>query len=75
MRPIPKLSDPNKALKKAYDKGHLSDSKFEFIKELKDIRTKKKGDSVSSHGGTDDEEFNIVEEQSRKIPKMTIEEE
>lgn len=46
------------------------------MKELKDIRAKKIEDSVSSHGGTDDEDFNIREEQSRKIYKQTnIEEE
>lgn len=69
-RPTRKINDPNKDLKKAYEKGHLDDSKFEYIRELKDIRSKKKNDSVSSHGATDDEDFNIAEERSRKIPKQ-----
>jgi hypothetical protein len=68
-RPISKVSNPNQALKKSYDKSHLEDSKFQYIKDLKDIRQKKREDSISSHGGTDDEDFNINDYATKKKGK------
>ena len=51
--------DNHKKLRKSFEKT-LKDKKFSHIQELKEIRQKKKEDSVSSHdGGSKDEDFSV----------------
>ena len=55
---VVKIENLNKSLKRAYEKGFLDDSKFDYIRSLRKIRRHPEQDSVSSHYGSD-EEFDI----------------
>jgi len=50
----------SKSLKRAYEKGFLDDSKFDYIRSLRKIRKHPERDSVSSHYGSDSS-FDIKE--------------
>lgn len=61
-RPTKRLNDLNKDLKKTYDKAkHLKDSKFDYIRQLNNMRKKNAEDSISEHGGSDDEDYSLGE--------------
>ena len=53
-QPVRKITNPNKDLKRAYEKGFFDDSKFDFIRSLRKIRRHPEQDSVSSHYGSND---------------------
>jgi hypothetical protein len=57
-QPVVKIANLNKNLKRAYEKGFLDESKYEFIHTLRKLRKHPEQDSVSSHYGSD-ESFDI----------------
>ena len=51
-------ADPNKELRRSYRKQLASEKKYSYIEELRKYRKKEvENDSISEHGGTDDEDF------------------
>jgi hypothetical protein len=64
--------DNDKKLRKSFEKT-LKDKKFSHIQELKEIRQKKKEDSVSSHdGGSNDEDFSVNEGKRKPSKNKSI---
>lgn len=53
-QPVVKIVNLNKDLKRAYEKGFLDESKYDFIKTLRKKRRHPEQDSVSSHYNSDE---------------------
>jgi hypothetical protein len=65
-QPTKSIVNPNKKLKEAYEKDHFKGTKFDHMRMLKKIRKNLEEDSISSHGGTDDESFDVAAVSRRK---------
>ena len=71
-RPKIKTTDPNKGLRKSYKKQLASEKKYSYIEELKKYRRNEvENDSISEHGGTDDEDFVLERVKSKRKGKLS----